>query len=146
MSYIPLAEAIRIAADGDAIAFVGAGIGQFISTPNGKMPRGYQLSNLLLGRPSETSNVPALDKAAGFALRSGMGADKVNNILKEKLTVSSVDPGLETVFRLPWRRIYTTNYDDSIEKSRSGFLPTKSLTLEDAPEKMEVGSIIHLNG
>ena len=146
MSYIPLAEAIRIAADGDAIAFVGAGIGQFISTPNGKMPRGYQLSNLLLGRPSETSNAPALDKAAGFALRSGMGADKVYNILKENLTVSSVDPGLETVFRLPWRRIYTTNYDDSIEKSRSGFLPTKSLTLEDAPEKMEVGSIIHLNG
>lgn len=146
MSHIPLADAIRIAADGDAIAFVGAGIGQFVSTPNGTMPRGYQLSNLLLGRPPETSNAPALDKAAGFALRSGIGADKVYDILKENLTVSSVDSGLEAVFRLPWRRIYTTNYDDSIEKSRSGFIPTKSFTLEDRPEKIENGSVVHING
>src|SRR5688572_29067876 len=112
-----------MAADGDAILFVGAGIGFLIEGPNGTLPDGAKLSNRILGR-GDDEPAQLLDKAVGYAIRKGPGVEHVYKILVENLTVKSVDSGLADLFALPWRRIYTTNYDNAIEHSRSGKQPT----------------------
>lgn len=146
MSAISIEDAIRIAADGDAVLFVGAGVGFLIQGPNGTLPDGATLSNRLLGRPDDQIPAPPLDKAAGFAIRQGQGAEHVYNVLKENLTAVSVDPRLEKLYRLPWRRIYTTNYDNAIQLSRDKLVPTNSCTLESSPDESRIGTVVHLNG
>lgn len=146
MSKFSLEDAIRIAADGDAILFVGAGVGFLMEGKRGPIPNGAVLSNRILGRKDSTPNPPTLDKAAGFAIRRGNGVEGVYNTLVENLTVVSIDPRLAELYALPWRRIYTTNYDDGIEMSRIGKVTTNSCTLEDGTDKSRDGSVIHLNG
>lgn len=146
MSPISIEDAIRIAADGDAVLFVGAGIGFLVKGPNGKLPDGATLSNRLLERPDDQRPAPPLDKAAGFVIRKGRGAEHVYNVLKENFTVLEVDPRLEKLYRLPWRRIYTTNYDNAIQVSRDKVVQTNSCVLESSPDEARTGTVIHLNG
>lgn len=146
MSEILLSDAIRIAADGDAILFVGAGIGFLTEGLNGKLPDGAKLSNRILDRDDDAPAPPPLDKAVGFAIRKKLGVEDVYNTLRSNLSVKHVDPRLAELYSLPWRRIYTTNYDEAIEVSRSGKQPTNSCVLEDGTELSRAGSVIHLNG
>lgn len=146
MASISIEDALRIAADGDAVLFVGAGVGHLVDGPNGKLPSGPVLSNRILGRKDDTPSPPPLDKAAGYVIRKGAGAESVYETLRENLTVVGVDPGLAELYSLPWRRIYTTNYDDAIEQARSGKQPTSSCVLESGTEKAKIGAVIHLNG
>ena len=90
--------------------------------------------------------MPPLDKAVGFAIRKGNGVEGVYNVLRDNLTVKSVNPGLADLYSLPWRRIYTTNYDDAIEASRKGRQPTNSCVLESGTEKARIGTVLHING
>lgn len=145
MGQITIEDAIRIAADGDALLFVGAGIGFLVEGPNGKLPDGAKLSNRILGRPDASSAQP-LDKAVGYAIRKGPGVEHVYDTLCANLTVTSVDTGLAELYSLPWRRIYTTNYDDAIEISRSGKQPTNSCVLESSTDKARAGTVLHING
>lgn len=146
MSSISIEDAIRIAADGDAVLFVGAGVGFLMEGPNGKLPGGPALSNRLLDRTDDSPSPPSLDKAAGFAIRKGGGVEEVFDKLQTNLRVRKVDPGLAELFALPWRRVYTTNYDEAIEESRSGKQPTNSCVLETGTEKAKIGTVLHLNG
>jgi hypothetical protein len=142
---ITIQDALRIAADGDAILFVGAGVGFLVDGPNGKLPDGATLSNRILGRPDDGPAQP-LDKAVGYAIRKGAGVEHVYKVLRDNLTVQSVDAGLADVYALPWRRIYTTNYDDAIEIARSGKQPTNSCVLETSTDKARIGTVLHING
>jgi hypothetical protein len=146
MAGISLDDAIRIAADGDAILFVGAGVGFLVDCPTGKIPDGTTLSNRILNRNDSSTPATPLDKAAGYAIRNLGGVEYLYDILKQNLTVNSVDKRLKELYCLPWRRIYTTNYDDAIEASRKGVTATNSCTLEDPVSKARSGSVIHLNG
>lgn len=47
---------------------------------------------------------------------------------------------------MPWKRIYTTNYDNAPEVSRAGRRAISSVTLDDAQNSAINGSIVHLNG
>ena len=49
---------------------------------------------------------------------------------------------------LPWRRIYTTNYDDAVEFSslQRGERPNSFNYHEDKPRRLPIGSVIHLHG
>lgn len=146
MSAISLKDAVRIAADGDAILFVGAGIGFLVEGPNGPLPDGPKLSNRILSRPDDTPNPPPLDKAVGFVIRKGAGVESVFDTLRQNLTAQSVDPKLASLYRLPWRRIYTTNYDDAIQIARNKIQPTNSCTLENGTENARIGTVLHING
>jgi hypothetical protein len=146
VSAISIEDALRIAADGDAVLFVGAGIGFLVEGPRGSIPDGPTLSNRMLGRPDDNRPVPLLDKAVGFAVRKGDGVEGVYKTLVNNLAVKSVDSGLAELFSLPWRRIYTTNYDEAIELSRKGRQPTNSCVLETGTEKAKIGTVLHING
>ena len=61
----------------------------------------------------------------------------------QKLTCDQFD-----ILTLPWRRIYTTNYDDAVEFAR--LQRNEELVTfdyhEDKPKKLKPGSVIHLHG
>lgn len=109
------------------------------------MPDGRNLAKILLEKPKEATVSHPLDRVAGHVVKS-KGVDHVYTLLKSTLTVSKVDPKLNTLYTIPWRRIYTTNYDNAIEVSREGRVSSKSFTLSDESTKCHPGSIIHLNG
>ncbi|WP_375270976.1 SIR2 family protein [Sphingomonas sp.] len=146
MSNVTLHEAIRIAADGDAILFVGAGVGFLVKGPKGPLPDGTKLSNRILGRLDDEPDAPPLDRAAGFAIRKGVGADGLYDILKENLSIVEVDDLLARLYSLPWKRIYTTNYDDAIEIARDRKQPTNSCQLESSVSSGKIGTVLHING
>lgn len=141
-----LNDAVRIALDGDAMLFTGAGLSFLSKTADGsKLPSGDQLKDILLEQPLGKGSPHPLDRVAGHAVRQH-GVEWVFDQLKSSLTVTEVDPRLAELYRLPWRRIYTTNYDNAAEFSRKDAFSPSSLTLDDQVTRSKPGSVIHLNG
>ena len=68
--------------------------------------------------------------------------------LYELFTVTSLTMYQHTLLRLPWRRIYTTNYDDAVEYAYlQGKNEAPSFTCTDhKPRRLRAGSIVHLHG
>ena len=68
--------------------------------------------------------------------------------LYETFTVSNISESQKKILELPWLRIYTTNYDDSIELFyRKGRGRVSSYSYNDTkPRKIENGAVIHLHG
>lgn len=71
------------------------------------------------------------------------GAHKLVELLKEELEVKSVSEGLSTLLALPWRRIYTTNYDNVVEYAMPKLA---TFSIGDDTRNVKKGSCIHLNG
>ena len=69
-------------------------------------------------------------------------------ILYRKFTVTKLQPHHTTILSLPWRRIYTTNFDDAVEHHHSSknFAVPSYTTTETKPRRLPHGSIIHLHG
>ncbi|MBC7151968.1 MAG: SIR2 family protein [Rhizobium sp.] len=64
--------------------------------------------------------------------------------LYNRYTITDVPPDQEYILRLPWRRIYTTNYDDAIERVLPG-RPTFNYD-EERPRRIPEGAVVHLHG
>lgn len=77
------------------------------------------------------------------------GAEKLVEELQNLFTVSEVHPHHERFAEVKWQAIYTTNYDDVIEKA---FAKRKkrinSITIDkDSPEYISKNNVcIHING
>lgn len=141
-----LHDAVRIAFDGDAVLFTGAGLSFLSETANhAKLPTGDELKDILLKQPVGTGSIHPLDRVAGHAVREN-GVEWVFETLKTTLTVAHVDERLAKLYNLPWRRIYTTNYDNSAEFCRKSKYSDSSLTIDDEVSEARPSSIVHLNG
>jgi SIR2-like domain len=132
--------------DGDAVLFVGAGV-SFLSRnmEDENLPDGASLVDILLEQPRGKGSKHPLDRIADHVVRN-KGVDFVYDLLKRKLTVKSVDSKLTVLYDLPWRRIYTTNYDNAIETAIRGARAISRITLDNETADAGPGSIIHLNG
>lgn len=97
----------------------------------------------MLGVAPDSYNVQTL--ADEIASRPGLS---LYQTLYELFTVQSLTPEQTALLRLPWRRVYTTNYDDAIEFSYiQGGLPFHSYTYSDPkPRRLRNRSVIHLHG
>ncbi len=69
-------------------------------------------------------------------------------ILYETFTVTNLSASQTEILQHPWLRIYTTNYDDSIELFRSkNQLRVSSFSYdEEKPHRLPNGAVIHLHG
>ena len=69
-------------------------------------------------------------------------------MLYETFTVSSISESQKKILKLPWLRIYTTNYDDSIELFyRQERSTVSSYSYNDnKPRRIDNGAVIHLHG
>ena len=69
-------------------------------------------------------------------------------LLYDTFMVREIDRDQDAILKLPWNRIYTTNYDDTVEFAyhRHGKTVNSYNHDEQKPRKLQTGSIIHLHG
>lgn len=131
---------------GRSILFTGAGFSHGATSIAGnKLMDAAGLANELSQRMNEPP-LP-LDIATDRYLEEFDSSALIHE-LQSLFTVRDFQDYHQHISRLPWRRIYTTNYDNLFEACRrkDGFTP-RSLTLSDPPEKtLDQGVIIHFNG
>lgn len=141
-----LEDAIRCAVDGDALLFVGAGLSFLAHRKDGEpIPDASALVDLLLEQQPGTGSKHPLDRVSGAVVRD-RGVEFVYDILRKNFIVHSVEDRLRALYSLPWKRIYTTNYDNAAEFCRLGVHQVSSMTVDEPPSKVASGSIVHLNG
>jgi hypothetical protein len=143
-----LSEACKSAALGNAVLFVGAGfsVGSR-NLRNDFLKTGGAIADhfaSLAGLPSSVG----LEELADEVLRK-RGVDFLVDELQQEFTVRDLAPFHKEVAAVPWKRIYTTNYDDVIERSFAECgLPLHSVTLSDNvlnfPKDKPL--CVHLNG
>ena len=107
----------RISA-GQCILFVGAGLAQTCEDDHGiKGPSATELARLVstrfLGRNEVQDNLPL---AADYSLAFHAKYD-IDSFIRQKLSGLKPSPEALTIPQIPWKAIYTTNYDVVIEKA-----------------------------
>jgi hypothetical protein len=141
-------EAARRVHLGRSILFTGAGFSFGAQSVCGKpLTDADGLAAELSKEAGEPTALP-LDLAAEQYL-SNVGDEKnLVTLLQETFYVKSFQSYHFELSRLPWRRIYTTNYDNLIETClRSGANIRTVATLSDRPSSgLGTGAIVHLNG
>ena len=111
-----LRDAIRHALNGDAMLFLGAGASRAAHGRKGvALPIGQELSNTLA---DECGLPPKYDLGdiAEFFIEQRSETTLIN-ALRKLLIVEHISNDLEIIASIPWSRIWTTNYDDAIEKA-----------------------------
>lgn len=142
-------EAIRHAIDGNAILFTGSGFSFGSKNLTNDSPMtGRAFAQYLY----KESNIVTTDENLALASQlyvKNFGAAKLADLCRTTFSIRSSADHHQSVFQLPWQRIYTTNYDDLLEKSSTDI--GKSLvpvTIEDSPEKYLSSArvCLHING
>jgi len=111
------------------------------SPPNGRGLRRHFLNQL--GLPLDTDyDIQVL--AEEFAEED---AQKLRDELYGLFRLTKLTGGQTMILDQPWRRIYTTNYDDAVELHRSGKGPPNAFDVsQPRPRKMPNGAVVHLHG
>ena len=114
-----LDAALELALDGHAVLFVGAGFSRGAMNRLGQpLKSAPELASHLascVGLPEGT----ALDDAAEEFVNAN-GEEQLVQELKAEFTVVEVTPAHEQIANIPWRRVYTTNYDNVMEMAYFG--------------------------
>jgi hypothetical protein len=143
MDNFAIDNAIGNALSGNAILFLGAGIGAEAKNKLGQpIPNGSALSSILaqdLGFSEPNSD---LSRVAQYYRRK-KGAHTLKTILEQNLTITESSPRLTDFLQIPWRRIYTTNYDNLLKNARPRF---KEFSHSDLPRGIHEGDHIFING
>lgn len=139
-------DALQRGAKGKAILFCGAGA---------------SLDALNFGLKELPSVNPLLEKFNHFLntkyTRLPIAASRVADsslheyykIITDSFTVRSVSDDMKKIMAFPWSRVYTTNYDNSLELSCGGIeKKCQTITAKDSPRDLIKGRlpIIHLHG
>lgn len=142
-------EAIEHALDGNALLFLGAGFSIGAESINGKKILDSKELALKLCELSGNENTKDLDVAAQEYLEHTQNTDEVINLLKSYYEVSAVAEHHNVIASIPWRIVFTTNYDNVYELASSN--NSKSITpvtLSDTISSLSVKDklIVHING
>jgi len=131
-----------------AVLFLGSGFSLSArnisneSPPNGAGLRRHFIKQL--GLPDDTAydlQVLSEEFAEG-------GLERLHDELYRIFRISALCDDQKAILSEPWRRIYTTNYDDSVELYRLGASqPSNTFDVSDPlPNKLPHGAVIHLHG
>jgi len=135
------------------VLFLGAGFSANATNgwPNGKYqnpPVGEKLNQAM----KEMAGIP-LDESSEFTDTAGYILSKKLDLfgLLEKLyTVKAITSDQRMALSLPWWRIYSTNYDNSVSvfKSTQGIDISSNVfdLTDDPPKQLRKGAVIHLHG
>ena len=111
-----LEEALELALDGHAILFVGAGYSVGAINRKGQpLKTGSELASYL-GSLADLPEVASLEDAAEEFI-SLYGEDELVSVIKDEFTVGELTDAQTQIAGVPWRRIYTTNYDNVLEEA-----------------------------
>lgn len=116
---LDLALGLRHALEGGScVLFIGAGIGEHLHRKNGSpAPNGLELAKAM----AEHFGIDAdgyYDLAQiSQAVDNRKGRKELDTYVRSQLSDLAPDSTFQWLFSRRWRAIYTTNYDDSIERS-----------------------------
>lgn len=141
-------EAVEIIHKGNCLLVLGSGFSAEAKNSLGeKLPRAYELANLMDERTGEDSEGDLGLSAESYI--EAFGETAMIDFLKQLLTPMSLSSSQEMIAKLPWRRIYTTNYDDIIESgARKAGKRVEGVSLSDNPSdyRNKRNLVVHLNG
>ena len=110
-----LDSAIRNIGLGRSLLFVGAGFSKAASNIAGtNMLLGAELA-AYLGEALQEKEIPDLETISGMYIDT-VGRSELLKVLCREFRCSNVTEAQRTVLSLPWKTIYTTNYDNVIER------------------------------
>lgn len=145
---LTIQEVAKRILEGNCMLFLGSGFSANTTNLFDKtMPIGGGLVALLDAETGQDSDGDLEEAAENYIDR--FGELQFVQFLRETFSVKTLTDGQMTVCRCQWRRIYTTNYDNSVEfaKAKDGkrFLPvTLSSSAQDFVNKRDI--VVHLNG
>lgn len=70
-------------------------------------------------------------------------------LLLDRLTATNITGAQQVIGSVPWKRIYTTNYDNVVELAHArANRPIRPVTLADEPSRIRAGEslCVHING
>ena len=145
-----LITAIKYALDKKAVLFVGSGFGYGATNISGRpFVTGNGLRDVLLeelGRDPHNTDV-SLSTVSSFFQKT-KSETKLIELLKKLFSTEETKEWHDTILSINWKRIYTTNYDDLIEKSalKSHQTITPVLAKHSTQEHKHENVCVHLNG
>ncbi len=152
MEQIPLSlqQAIE---SGKCVLFLGAGIGEHLVTNGKPLPVGLGLAQELCEKFDIDPNGNYDLKLVSKVIEIQKGRKELESYLHKRLSNAEPDEYLQWLLSLNWRSIYTTNFDEGIEKSfslnsnpiRNPIIYSLSQDIIDYDQRLEV-PIIHLHG
>lgn len=100
-----------------------------------------KLANIPEDEPSDFTD------SAGYAISQKLD---LFGLLEGLFTISKLSDSQRKILSLPWLRIYTTNYDNSVsvfraEKNGNTSADIFDLT-DDPPRQLHKGAVVHLHG
>ncbi|WP_417241252.1 SIR2 family protein [Celeribacter halophilus] len=107
-------QALASAINGNAILFFGAGFSRGLSSVTGeKIPSSHGLAKIFCKAGGIKENGD-LRVAAKRFLKENSSEDLIK-ILRDYFIVNEMPESYDNIFKIPWRQVYTTNYDNTFE-------------------------------
>ena len=145
-----LEKSIEYALSGDAILFLGSGASVGAINQNDEpLPIGKELAHRIY------SDCDDLTQAADFYCEDKDdegkdGKQELISFLKQEIRVKKISDYQKMIPLIPWKRIYTTNYDDVVEKAYNiAGKYVRSLTTDNDPcdyISSDKTIYLHING
>lgn len=143
-----LERAFEHAINGRALLFTGAGFSRGATNLRNKpFKSGPQFANYLASEVGLPLGTPLDDASEEFAEK--FGEDKLASELESEFTAKQISKTHEQLAAVAWKRIYTTNYDNVIERAyQVNGRRLKSVTMSDDIRAIPKGDTdcVHLNG
>lgn len=145
-------DVVKHILNGHGLLFLGAGFSKgAINIKNEPLGDANELSYFLCDEMG-IEHDKDLGAVSGYYLQSAMDERELSNRknrliqnIQNLFITSKVEEFHEIIINLPWRRIYTTNYDDVVEFSHNE--PLNSYTLNSLTKDiLNDKCVIHLNG
>ena len=140
-------QALNFALNGQAVLFTGAGFSaDSVSIDGFSPPQGTELAHILCAQ-SCTNLIDDLKDAADVAVPR-LTSDVAIPMLQEMYRIQSVQNEHKIIANIPWVRMYTTNYDDTLEVacSQSGKSYVAITSMDSTKKPRNVNIIQHING
>ncbi|MEZ0481165.1 hypothetical protein [Planococcus sp. SSTMD024] len=147
-----LEEAIKHILDGNALLFLGAGFSRDATNiSNKKMADAVDFSNLL-SEEMNLDEVGTLDEVTDLYLQSAPNEreleNRKSNLIREIQNLfytKEITNYQKEIAKLPWKRIYTTNYDDTVEFAYDFKINTYTMNSKQN-DILNKNCVVHLNG
>ncbi len=143
-----IARVVSIINTGRAILFTGAGFSVGCENVLKTSPPKADKLAKLISQKGDFEEDDDLSYVSDYFLNYRNKYDLLQ-LLKENFTITKYKKYHSVISSLSWKRIYTTNYDDSIESSAKGNKKIiYSLTTDDSPKEFykKRNCCVHING
>lgn len=132
---------------GRSLAFFGAGFSREAKNIRGRLLK--DAGDLADQLAKAAGEVPGLSlKAAAQAYEDARAQPPLSDVIRQTFTTKEITSSQRKISTLPWSQIYTTNYDDVLERGikETGGAPNSLLVSDPPPRAAGFRSVVHLHG